>query len=114
MYFGQENGCGKIWTTGANRGSNWSYYDFKDTLEAVGRVEMKGSRNGFKNRTIMQVRVARQQVVSLERALARYNEMAHWARRAIFQMAITFDPYVLFGILYIVGKLLKRRIQWSM
>ena len=55
----------KIWTIGAIRGSNWSYDDLKNTLEAVGRVEMKGSGNGLKNRTILQVRVARQQVVSL-------------------------------------------------
>ena len=33
----------KIWTIGANRGSNWSYDDLKNILEAVGRVGMNGS-----------------------------------------------------------------------
>ena len=33
MFYLKMNGmCGKIWTIGANGGSNWSYYDLKTVL----------------------------------------------------------------------------------
>ena len=38
----------KMCTIGANRGSNWSYDDLKNTLQVVGRVGMNGSENSFK------------------------------------------------------------------
>jgi len=55
----------KIWTIRANRDSNWSYDDLKNTLEAVGRVGMNGSENSFKKQSSAVGSGAKQQAISL-------------------------------------------------
>ena len=55
----------KIWTIRANRGSNWSYDDLKNTLGAVGRVGVNGSENSFKKQRFATGSGTKQQPISL-------------------------------------------------
>ena len=59
----------KIWTIRANRGSNWSYDDLKNTLEAIGRVGMNGNENSLKKQSSAVDPGAKHQAISPERDL---------------------------------------------